>query len=109
MNRRRHLMVAGSLVLAFSAGCALQEQQNLQSLDQPINCRTAEGDIRVLQAEKANAIQQAANGVTAISPAGIVVGALTGTENTKIAVATGDYNNQIDARIAAIRAKCGVR
>jgi hypothetical protein len=100
--------VGGGLVVVLAAGCALQEQQTLQSLDQPINCRTAEGDIRVLQSEKANVAQQVASGVTAIAPAGIVVGALTGTEGTKLTVATGDYNNQIDARIAAIRSRCGL-
>jgi hypothetical protein len=99
----------GSLIVMLAAGCALQEQQTLQSLNQPISCRTAEGDIRVLQSEKANVAQQVAAGATAIAPAGIVVGMLTGTESTKLTVAAGDYNNQIDARIAAIRSQCGVR
>jgi hypothetical protein len=101
--------ICGSLIVMLAAGCALQEQQTLQSLNQPISCRTAEGDIRVLQNEKANVAQQVAAGVTAIAPAGIVVGMLTGTESTKLTVAAGDYNNQIDARIAAIRSQCGVR
>ena len=100
--------VSGTLVV-LAVGCALQEEETLQSLNQPINCRTAEGDIRALRSEKANAVQQAAAGVTAIAPAGIVVGALTGTEGTKLTVAAGDYNNQIDARIAAIEDKCGVQ
>jgi len=110
MNYRLRLAaIGGSLVVVLAAGCALQEQQTLQSLNQPISCRTAEGDIRVLQSEKVNVAQQVASGVTAIAPAGIVVGALTGTEGTKLTVATGDYNNQIDARIAAIRSQCGVQ
>ncbi len=81
----------------------------MQSLQQPINCRTAEGDIRVLQSEKTHTAQQIASGVAAISPAGFVLGALTGTEGTKIQVASGDYNTMIDNRIAAIKATCGVR
>jgi hypothetical protein len=105
----RSAMAGGSLMVVLAAGCAMQEQQTLQSLDQPINCRTAEGDIRVLQSEKANAVQQLASGASAIAPAGIVVGVLTGTEATKLTVAAGDYNNQIDARIAAIQSRCGVR
>jgi hypothetical protein len=36
------------------------------------------------------------------------MGVLTGTESTKIRVAAGDYNTQIDQRIAAIRATCRV-
>jgi len=64
---------------------------------------TAEGDIRVLQSEKAHVGQQIASGLPAIAPAGIVMGVLAGTEGTKLQVATGDYNGKIDDRIAAIR------
>jgi hypothetical protein len=49
-----------------------------------------------------------AQGLTAIAPAGIVVGVLTGTEGTKLRVAAGDYNSQIDQRIAAIKSTCRV-
>jgi hypothetical protein len=49
---------------------------------------------------------QIAQGVTAITPAGIVVGALAGSEGTKLQVASGDYNGMIDQRIAAIKSKC---
>ena len=78
-------------------------------MKQPISCATAEGDIRALQAEKTNAAQQALSGVTAIAPAGIVLGLLTGTEGTKIRVATGEYNTMIDQRIADIKSTCGVQ
>ena len=94
--------------LVLATGCAVQEQQTMQSLDQPINCATAQGDLRVLQSEKTHAAQQIASGVTAIFPAGIVMGVLTGTESTKLQVASGDYNAMIDKRIAAIKAKCGI-
>ena len=97
--------------LAFSlrtGGCAMQEQQTLQGLKQPINCATAEGDIRVLQSEKTHVASQVAQGLTALAPAGIVVGVLTGTEGTKLRVAAGDYNTQIDQRIAAIKSTCRV-
>ena len=94
---------------ALTAGCAQQEQQTLKSLQQPINCATAEGDIRVLQSEKAHTAQQIAQVVAAITPAGFVLGALTGTEGTKVQVASGEYNTMIDNRIAAIKATCGVR
>jgi hypothetical protein len=58
----------------------MQEQQTMQSLKQPINCATAEGDIRVLQNEKTTVVSQMAQSLTAVAPAGIVVGVLTGTE-----------------------------
>lgn len=74
-----------------------------------MNCATADGDIRVLQSEKAHVASQMVDGVTSIVPAGIVVGILTGTEGTKVRVATGEYNEQIDARIAQIQRECGVK
>jgi len=53
-------------------------------------------------------VQRIAEGATSIYPAGLVLGLVTGTEGTKLKVATGDYNKQIDARIAQIKATCNV-
>jgi hypothetical protein len=36
------------------------------------------------------------------------MGILTGTEGTKIQVATGEYDQAIDQRIAEIRQTCGM-
>lgn len=94
---------------ALVAGCASQYKEKEAALKAPINCATAEGDIRVLQSEKTNAAQQAAMGATAITPAGMVLGILTGTEGTKLRVATGEYNKMIDQKIAEIKATCGVQ
>jgi hypothetical protein len=49
-----------------------------------------------------------AQGLTAVAPAGIVVGMLPGTEGTRLQVAAGDCNAQIDQRIAAIKSTCRV-
>jgi hypothetical protein len=38
----------------------------------------------------------------------MVMGALMGTEQAKLQVATGDYNNMIDQRIADIKITCGL-
>ena len=90
--------------------CAAQFKEQEQALQQPIriNCATAEGDIRMLQHEKAHVAQQIAMGITAIAPAGIVMGVIMGTEQTKLQVATGDYNRMIDQRIADIKMTCGL-
>lgn len=92
------------------AGCAMQQKEVEQQLAQPapINCATAPGDIRLLQHEKAHVVQRIAEGATAIYPAGLVVGVLTGTETTKMQVAIGDYNKKIDERIAEIKSTCGI-
>jgi hypothetical protein len=75
----------------------------------PVNCAAAEGDIRVLQSEKTHADQQMPAGVSAISPAGIVVGTITNKEITNAKVATGDYNRMLDYKIAEIKRECGMK
>ena len=104
------LLVGASLSVALTSGCAMQQQQVEQNLEHPtrINCATADGDIRVLQSEKASLAQQIAEGATAVYPAGAVMGLVTGVEGTKLQVATGDYNDMIDKRIAEIRRTCGI-
>jgi hypothetical protein len=99
------------LALALSAGCAFQQKKVEQQLAQPapINCATAQGDLRVLQQEKANVAQRIAEGVTAIYPASLVIGLLSGTEDTKYQVAIGEYNTKIDERITQIKQQCGLQ
>jgi len=98
------------LLAVMANACALGQQEVEQELSNParIDCRTAEGDLRVLQSEKSTLAERVAEGVTAISPAGIVLGAATGTEGTKLDVAAGDYDAKIDARIAEIERKCHI-
>jgi hypothetical protein len=95
------------LAVILSA-CAFQQKKVEKELKSPINCATAEGDIRALEHEKAHVAQQIAEGVTAIVPISLVVGVVTGTEGTKLRVATGKYNKMIDKRIAEIKTECGL-
>ena len=93
----------------FLVACAAKDQKKVeQEMKQPINCATAEGDIRVLKSEKVHVTQQIAEGVTSIAPPGFILGVVTGTEKTKVKVGTGEYNKMIDKRIAEIKEKCGV-
>jgi hypothetical protein len=64
--------------------------------------------LRVLQHEKAHVAEEIAMGVKEIYPAGVVIGLLTGTEETKLQVATGEYNRLIEKKIAEIKATCGL-
>ena len=90
-------------------GCSDKYKKAEKQMKQPINCATADGDIRMLMHEKAHVEDQIASGVTAVFPAGAVIGIVTKTEGTKLKVATGEYNKMIDKRIAEIKAECGVR
>jgi hypothetical protein len=97
------------LVVLLSAckGPNVQEVQQQEAA--PVNCATAEGDLRVLQSEKVSTAKQIADGVTAITPVGLVVGTVSGQEKGKLQVASGDYNKMIDQKIAQIRSTCGIQ
>ena len=108
---RTCLALVVSVCVVFScASCTMHEKKIEQELKHyPINCATAEGDIRALQHEKAHVQDQMLAGVSSITPAGAVVGFVTGKEGENLSVTTGDYNEKIDARIAEIKAECGLR
>jgi len=103
-------VLASALVLGSSFGCAMSQKKVEKQVKSgaPVDCRTAEGDLRVLKGEKTHVAGQIVEGVTAITPAGIVLGIVTGTEGTKIRVAIGEYNKMIDERILLIQSTCGV-
>jgi hypothetical protein len=102
--------LASLLVFGFLGGCAMQQKKDMQeaSTSMPVDCRTAEGDIRILENEKAYLVERAAEGVSAVTPPGAILGILTGTELTKVEVAIGVYDMKLDERIAQIRAECGL-
>ena len=108
---KKAIMTALAICLMISlTACAAKEQKKVeQELKQPINCATAEGDLRSLEHEKTHVTQQIAEGVTAIVPVGLVVGLATGTEKEKLKVSTGEYNKMIDKKIAEIKETCGIK
>lgn len=109
IDRIHRSVVAASAAALLFTGCAAQFQQQAEQIEnQPIDCRTAPGDLRVLQSEKAHVGQQLAMGVSSVYPSSLIMGVLTGTEGTKLQVATGQYNQMIDQKIAQIEATCGV-
>jgi len=94
-------------VAALASGCAEQEKKNeAQAQAMPVNCATAEGDLRVLNSEKASTASKIGNGISMVAPIGLVAGLVTGTEKTKYQVTTGEYNQALDKKIAEIKAAC---
>jgi hypothetical protein len=113
MSERKDVLtaiLACFLAASLSTACAMRQKKTLQELKDPgpVDCSTAQGDLRLLQHEKANVAERVAEGITAIYPAGLVVGLATRTEGTKFKVAIGEYNKAIDQRIAQIKATCGI-
>lgn len=96
-----------SLILLPS--CATKYKKAEMEAKQPVNCATAEGDLRVLKGEKVHTAKEIEMGVSAIVPIGLVAGVVTRTEKTKYSVATGEYNKMLDAKIAEIESQCGMK
>lgn len=101
------LIVAISLTLGACSSTTIQQGE--MDVNRPINCATAEGDIRVLRSEKAHTSDQIKAGVSAIVPISMLSNAVKGNEGQTAAVATGDYNEMIDKKIAEIKAQCGLK
>lgn len=111
MKKFSSVLMVFCLIVSLSA-CAssMKKQEKMAEQDEkkPVNCATAEGDIRALESEKVHAAQQLAAGVSAIVPIGLVAGVATGTEGTKAKMATGDYNKKLDEKITEIKIQCGL-
>ena len=93
-------------------GCGLMGKSGVKGekmAKKPVSCATAEADIKELESEKADTVDQIAAGVSSISPIGLVVNAAQGTTETKAKVAIGDYNVMLDAKIAEIKKTCGIK
>jgi hypothetical protein len=100
------LCVVG-LVVVVVGGCAMQDKKTVQQVKaMPVECATAEGDIRMLEEEKKSTAQRISSGIRMVVPIGLVAGLVTGTQGTKYQVATGKYNTMLDDKIAEIKAAC---
>lgn len=98
------------LSCSLLASCALSQKKIEESVqpEMPIDCASAATDLATLQEEKVSAAARAGAGVGSIVPIGLVTGIVTGTAGTKARVASGEYNELIEARMKQIEATCGV-
>jgi hypothetical protein len=96
-------------LLPIGSGCAAIPKEAKIELAKPVDCATAPEDLRNLKSEKASVEKQFFDGVTAVTPAGAVLGILTMTEKDKLEVAIGDYNHRINRKIEEIQTTCGIR
>lgn len=105
-----------SLSVAFSA-CMHREnnsprpsitEEEKASLEKPVNCATAKQDIATLEEEKASVGRQLVAGVRSVVPFAAAGGLLLGDYQDRKAVATGEYNDQLDRKIQQIKSVCGV-
>ena len=83
--------------------------QTKANLKAPVNCRTANRDIAFLEEERASIAKRILSGVRSVFPMAVVAGILMGDYNDRFEVAIGDYNADIEAKIAQIQATCGIK
>ena len=76
--------------------------------DAPVNCDTAKEDIAKLEAEKKSSLEQMEKGVTSIMPSTAVLHLMTGKQEESKEIASGEYNEKIDAHIERIKSTCGL-
>ena len=100
-------LVAISLLFAFGCARSIPEEVKAE-MAKPVDCSTAEQDIATLEAEKASTAEQVSAGARSIVPIAAVAGLLRGDTKDRAAVASGKYNEQLDAKIAEISQKCGL-
>jgi len=112
MNKSFLAAAALASFVVLGTGCGGNYKQmadnEKQAKTMPVNCATAEGDIRMLQSELATNQQRTAAGVTAVVPISAVVSIVSGTEGTKAQIASGEYNKILQAKITEIKNVCGV-
>ena len=103
--------VSGLLAaLVVAGGCSAPDpKQGEKDLAKAIDCSTAEGDIRSLQAEKAHTSQEIAAGVTSIVPISAVAHMFEHKEGQSLQVGTGEYNRALDKKMAEIKQQCNLQ
>ena len=102
-----HYGVAVMTFTVLLAACASPISEEVKrELEKPVDCSTAKQDIALFEKEKASVAKQTAAGVTSVLPIGLVSGVVSGTAGDKAKVATGEYNEQLDAKIAQIESAC---
>ncbi len=109
------MKLLGLLVgLALLTGCGApisQEAKQMQS--KPVVCADAKQDIAALRTEKASVLKRVGAGARFVIPIAVVVNIFQEGSGSSIvkdrnAVASGDYNKAIDAKIAEIKSTCNV-
>ena len=104
------------IFVVLCAGCVSKNHSPIPSINDsvkrqlgaPVNCQTASADIKLLEAERATVAKRILSGVRSVFPISAVAGLMMGDYADRVHVATGQYNEALIAKIAEIRAACGI-
>lgn len=100
------IAVAMATTAAFAESAQSEKVEQIENA--PVNCDTAEQDLAVLARERKDAEGKKVVSLTALSPGGAVLGIVTGTEDKKLEMLSGDYIKKIDAKTAEIKSTCNL-
>ena len=104
------------MLLVLFTGCVSKNHSPIPSINDsvkrqlgaPVNCTTAKADIDLLENERATVAKRILSGVRSVFPISAVAGLMMGDYADRVHVATGQYNEDLVAKIAEIRAACGI-
>lgn len=77
-------------------------------MNKPVNCASAQQDIADLEEEKASVAKQAGSGIRSVVPFAAAAGLLMGDYQDRVAVASGQYNADLQAKIDQIKLTCSL-
>jgi hypothetical protein len=103
------MKLASISLLAVLASCATASHAEREALlAAPVNCATAQTDIAALEAAMPSRRERARSAVQSVTPVGAVGGVVTGTYDERLGVLTGGTEEELSARIDAIRSECTI-
>ena len=109
MKNLIRIVLVVMMVMNLAACAKPISKQAKQDLAKPVDCSTAQNDIKVLESEKARVGKMIEQDVTAILPIGAVISILDLQEVDKLEVGTGIYNHKITEKIAQIKKECNLQ
>lgn len=100
--------MAAAAALALLGACASIPEDEKRLLASPVDCARAPEQIAALQAARPNDLRKLQAVGSTLGVAGLAVGVATNDIANRERIASGEYGEEIDARIALIRETCGV-
>ena len=116
LNCVARVLLAGILVSSVFACSGQKDNSPMPSISEKaeadlhakVNCATAPQDIKTLEDEHASVGRRLLDGVRSVFPIAAVAGMLTGDYSERVEVASGEYNREIETKIAEIKEICGI-
>lgn len=116
MSKMTTILILLSAALLASCASIEEAKERDEALASPVNCSTAQGDLRILQGEKVHVEEQKAAGSATVAPAAHVIAGVTEYsdqeqiegQQASIQMEVDRYQQAVDEKISKIKATCGL-